>query len=528
MRRTLIIISIAGLVLFVAAFMTGQRYARGLSERAKQRVVGALQDRFDADVQLKSLTLSLVPKPSVSGEGLYIRHRGWPADHPLIGIEYFSASATFWDLLYERDRVDVLVLKGLQIHIPPKGKAIEATTEQDNHEVASATPGQDTTRLRIRIKQIIADDSLLEIDAKQPGKNPLRFPIERLTLWSVGPSKPFAFKGRLRNAKPPGGIDTEGRFGPWQRDDPRSTALSGTYRFRNADLSVFKGISGTLSSDGTYTGVLQHIDVVGTTNTPDFALKRGGAPVHLRTNFHSIVNGTDGETLLEPVDASFLHSRFICTGGIVKENGQTGKTVDLNAVARQSRIEDILLLVTGEKQPFITGTVDFRSKIIIPPGPEDVVDKLKLQGEFKLLSAQFTSPKVEQRLLTLSDRARGITKAQQEDQPPQTVASNLISDFNLHDGIAQFSRLQFEVPGAQIRLAGDYHLQTQRMDFKGVFRMKATLAETQSGVKRLLLRPLDPFFEKNGAGFEVPLQIGGDRQNPELSISVFHHTFKLR
>jgi len=35
----------------------------------------------------------------------------------------------------------------------------------------------------------------------------------------------------------------------------------------------------------------------------------------------------------------------------------------------------------------------------------------------------------------------------------------------------------------------------------------------------------DPFFEKNGAGTELPIHISGTRDNPVFGVSVFHKTF---
>ena len=203
-------------------------------------------------------------------------------------------------------------------------------------------PGEDTTRLRFLIETIVADGALLEIEPKIDGKPPLRFEIQKLTLRSVGPGQAMAFKGSLTNAKPPGLIDTSGHFGPWQRDDPELRLSQGITIFQNADLAVFKGISGILSSTGNYHGVLQHIEVDGTTDTPNFALKRGNETVHLATKFHSVVNGTDGDTILDPVDARFLRSEFICRGGIVHQPGSEGKTVSLDALTTHARMEDIL------------------------------------------------------------------------------------------------------------------------------------------------------------------------------------------
>lgn len=515
-----------GILIFCLAIVGGgiylAWYVKTLGPRAKARVISALQDRFDADVDLKSLDISLFPRPSVTGEELSIRHKNWTDPRPLIYIKKFYAATDFWTLLDRRNHVDIVRLDGLAIRIPPRGLSLG----KDNTQSTQSAP--DTTHLRFAIQTIIADGTQLQIDPKQQGKNPLFFDIDKLTLHSVGPGKAMAFVAKLTNAKPPGLIDTTGNFGPWQRDDPRSTPVSGNYNFQNANLGVFAGISGILGSKGTYNGVLQHIEVHGETQTPEFSLKRGGDAVDLTTQFHSIVDGTDGDTLLQPVDAHFLSSEFICNGGVVHEPGTPGKTVSLDATSKHARMEDILALVVGGGTPFVTGDVDFKSKIVIPPGNEDVINKLRLDGQFALLSARFASRKVQERLLTLSNRARGISKSEEESgQGANMVASNLRGRFKLENGTARFSSLSFQVPGALISLAGTYGLQSGKIDMHGVFRMQATLSQTQSGVKQLLLMPLNKFFEKDGAGFQAPLEITGTRDHPSIGISIFHKTFTI-
>lgn len=521
MRKGIAVITAVLVVLLIAAAFGADRYVRGLGPRARVRVISALSDRFDADVELKSLQLELLPRPSVSGDGLVIRHKGWPDQNPLIYVRHFSAHSDVVDLMWERDRVSEVTLQGLEIHVSHRGEPVakvEPATEQP-----SAQPA-----LKISIGKVTADGTILEIEPKEAGKDPLVFHIQKLALYSASASHPMNYVARVVNAKPPGLIDSTGSFGPWQKDAPRTTPLDGKYTFAGADLSVFKGIRGTLSSSGSYGGLLERIEVNGTTDTPDFALKSGGAPVRLTTKFHSIVNGTDGETVLDPVNAKFLSSEFVCNGGVVRVDGQTAKTVDLYATATQARMEDILQLIMGDKKPMLTGAVDFRSKIVIPPGQQPVLEKLSLNGTFKILAAQFTSSKVASRLDTLSDRARGITKKEEEDIPRQQVASNLMGTFRLDHGVAKFSSLSFQLPGAAIKLAGDYNLRSQGIDMGGVFRMNATIADTQSGIKHWLLKPLDPLFEKDGAGFQVPLKITGDRQHPVVSVEMFHHTFTMK
>jgi hypothetical protein len=496
-------------------------YAKGLAPRSRDRVIQALQERFDSDVAVKSLHLSPFPHPSLVGEALSIRHKNWNDPYPEIYIRRFSATSDFSTLVGRANEVELVRLEGLKIHLPPRGHSTRQQGIGDQPEIASAEPGHDTTRFRFLIESIIADGAQLEIEPKVQGKPPLRFDIQKLTLHSVGPGQPMAFKTTLANARPPGLIDSTGEFGPWQRDDPRSTPVSGNYTFQNADLSVFKGITGTLSSDGSYHGVLQHIEVDGTTDTPKFALKRGGQAVHLITNFHSIVNGSDGDTILDPVDARFLRSEFICRGGVIHEPGVNGKTVSLDAATKRGRIEDILRLLIKSKKPFLTGVVNFKTKIVIPPGREDVLDKLKLDGQFGIASAEFTDAKMTERLQTLSERAQGITE-KDEKESPETVASNFHGRFKLAKGVASFSHLSFTVPGALVNLTGTYSLRSGIINMRGTFRMKATLSQTQSGIKHWLLKPFDPFFRKEGAGFVLPIKITGTKDHPQFAAVIFH------
>ncbi|MFL6354721.1 MAG: hypothetical protein ACJ74Z_23115 [Bryobacteraceae bacterium] len=496
-------------------------YVKGLGPRVRTRVIEALEERFDADIDIKSVHLSLFPHPNIVGEGVRIRHKSWNDPHPELYIRRFSASSDFSTLAGRTNNIELVRLEGLKIHVPARGRSTRQQGIGDQPEIASAEPGHDNTRFRFLIETIIADGTQLEIEPGIKGKLPLSFDIQKLTLHSVGPGQPMAFKTTLRNVKPPASIDSTGEFGPWQRDDPRSTPVSGNYTFQNADLSAFKGITGTLSSDGSYHGVLQHIEVDGTTDTPKFALKRGGEAVHVITNFHSIVNGRDGDTILDPVDARFGRSEFIFKGSVVHEPGAQGKTVSLDATTKRGRIEDILGLLIKTKTPLLTGAVNFKTRLVIPPRREDVLDTLKLDGQFGIASAEFRERKLTERLQTLSEQAQGITKNEQKELP-ETVASNFRGLFKLSGGIASFSRLSFTVPGAIVNLTGTYSLHSGLIKMQGTCRMKATLSQTQSGLKHCLLKPFDPFFRKQGAGFMLPIKITGTKDQPQFAVLFFH------
>jgi hypothetical protein len=48
--------------------------------------------------------------------------------------------------------------------------------------------------------------------------------------------------------------------------------------------------------------------------------------------------------------------------------------------------------------------------------------------------------------------------------------------------------------------------------------MDAKISETQTGVKRLLLKVVDPLFRKKGGGSEVPIRVSGPRSNPSFGL----------
>ena len=79
-------------------------------------------------------------------------------------------------------------------------------------------------------------EQLLEVASREAGTPPLQFSFRGFNISDVGSNTPATFKATLSNPKPPGEITTTGKFGPWNADDVGKTAVSGDYRFENADL----------------------------------------------------------------------------------------------------------------------------------------------------------------------------------------------------------------------------------------------------------------------------------------------------
>jgi hypothetical protein len=327
------------------------------------------------------------------------------------------------------------------------------------------------------------------------------------------------FQSVLTNAVPPGEIVTEGSFGPWHRDDPGHTPVEGRFRFEDADLSVFKGISGILSASGTYGGSLDKIDVHGDTDIPDFTVAVGGHPVPLRASYHAIVDGTNGDTRLERVHASFLNSSLTAAGGVLEVEGVKGREVVLDVIMDKARLEDVMRLAVDAPRPPMSGGLQLTTKFLLPPGEADVVDRLQLDGRFAITGGRFADPDVQRQINDMSRRARGdLDDAENRPRAP-AVASDFHGRFVLANGVLRFPALVFDIPGAAVRLSGRYILRTGAIAFRGTLHMDARMSQTVTGWKSLLLKMADPFFRRGGETV-VPIRIGGTRNAPSFGLDV--------
>jgi hypothetical protein len=349
----------------------------------------------------------------------------------------------------------------------------------------------------------------------------MRF-FPHLRLHSYGADGALQFHATLTNPKPPGEIVSTGLFGPWNPETPSLTPVSGTYNFEKADLSVFPGIAGILTSKGSYQGVLENIQVDGTTDTPDFRVTRAGHSVDLSTTFHATVDGTDGDTYLQPVEAHFGQTDLLAQGSVEGTKGRKGKAITLDVTVSRARIEDLLLFAVRES-PSMTGPIRFKTKFILVPGPQEIPDRLNLNGSFELAFAHFSSSAVQQKVDNLSKRSRGMPREiinPEEATSTDDVASVMKGNFRLEKGILSLAGLDFAIPGTEVQLAGTYALDPETLDLHGKVKMQAKLSQTTTGVKSFLLKFADPLFSKGGNGAVVPIQITGPVQHPHYGLEL--------
>ena len=456
--------------------------------------------------------------PRISGTGLRLFGNTDPNNHepgfqPLIAVAQFQFGLGVQNLFHRPIHVDTVYVSGLRLNLPPR--------EQRGEIDSLGGRG----KIEIVVNKFVCRDAQLIVNTLKPGKLPLEFDISNLTMTSVGPGRPLHFEASLVNPKPVGDVLSSGSFGPWQADNPRDTPVSGSYSFNHADLGTIKGIGGTLSSTGSYSGVLEKIAVDGSTDTPNFSVAVSGRPVPLHTDFHAMVDGTTGDTYLEPVKARILDSWMTANGSVIRERTPPGHRVQLDVVIEKGRIEDLLKLGVRTNPPVVTGTVRLKTKLDLPPGEPDVADRLKLVGNFHVEGALFTNDMVQGKIDALSMRSQGKPKLAQ-DNIPDNVHSDLQGEFGLNSGLLTFSELRFEVPGTRVNLTGTYSLDGNQFDFHGKARMDAKLSQMLTGWKSILLKPVDPFFSKHGAGTEVPIKVTGTKSEPHVGVDFGHDSQK--
>jgi hypothetical protein len=496
------------LVLMVAALGILAIYAQPILHA---RALNMLRSRFEGQVEIRDFQISLFPVPRVTGSGVIVRHHGRTDVLPLIEIAEFSATASLAGLIERPTHLHTVTLQGLTIHFPPNEQREKSTDSE---------PGSKPKDVPVLIDELISDSAELDMLPSNPEKPIHQFLIHQLVMHHVGRGQPAPFEATLSNPAPPGEIHVKGNFGPWQPKEPRTTPVSAAYTFDHADLSVFKGVSGILSSVGQFGGPLENLQVEGETTTPDFAVTSGGHPMMLETRFSATVDGTNGDTLLHPVVARLGGSTLVCNGSVVNVPDRKGKEILLEVAAQNARIQDLLrLAVPGAKSP-LTGVVNLHTKFDLPPASEgggEVVDRLKLQGEFGIGEVVFTDPGVRQKVESLSDRAQGRPNDQHEDDP----LSQLKGNFALGGGTITLRDLGFSVAGANVSLDGTYGLRSQDLDFHGIAQLQAKPSQMVTGFKSTLLKPFDHFFRKNGVT-QIPIKVTGKREHPSFGLD-FHH-----
>jgi hypothetical protein len=499
-----------GLLVFGGATWWLARHAEPLM---RQRIIDTLSAHFQSPVELDEFHVTVAKGLGVEGKGLRIMYltevnaQGQRREEPMLAVDEFYFRTTLANLRKSPMHVGEVHVTGLHLRKPPK----------EDRKITPPEPKK-PPKESIVVDRIIVDHADLVMETHKENKVPLEWDIAHLVLVDVGAKRPFDYTATLVNPKPLGDIASKGHFGPWNVFVPGDTPLDGVYEFSNADLSTTKGIAGILSSKGSFGGTLDDIVADGETDTPDFRLDVSEHPVPLHTKFHAIIDGTNGDVLLQPVEAWLLKSYFVCVGHVINNKDPKGKDIRLDVVMPKARIEDMLRLGVKTSPPLMTGGFKMKTRLHIPPGDVAVAKKIELtDGTFEIRSAHFTSDKIQEKIDALSMRAQGRPKeANAQATAGFDIPSDMRGRFQLKNGIIDVPSLRYDMPGAQVLMLGQYSTDGNTFDFVGKVRTKARISQMVTGWKGWLLKPADPFFKKHGAGAEIPVKINGTKDEPHF------------
>jgi len=208
MRKWLIGLAVAALVIALGFVIALHVFVPELCKMARERTQGYLASRFESTVQFSDFQVSLRPRLKLVLNGVVLRYEGRTDIPPLIEIRVVTIDAALSTLISHHPEVAGVRLDGLRIHTPPHmpgGKPLIHGTDQNLAE-----------KYPVVIREIRADDALLVILRKplDAGKPPHEFAIHELVMRDFNFSSPTSFHAVLTNPVPTGEISCDGKFGP--------------------------------------------------------------------------------------------------------------------------------------------------------------------------------------------------------------------------------------------------------------------------------------------------------------------------
>ena len=170
----------------------------------------------------------------------------------------------------------------------------------------------------------------------------------------------------------------------------------------------------------------------------------------------------------------------------------------------------------------MNAVLTMKANLHIPPGDTRVAQKMELQGKFQLHNVRFNNAAIQDKVDGLSARAQGKPKevAAYSTDKEAEVSSMMSAQFTIANRQVNVNDLHYQIPGALVLMNGVYSMDGNLFEFKGHVRTDATASQMVTGWKSWLLKPVDPFLKKNGAGLELPISISGTQGDVRLGLAL--------
>lgn len=462
----------------------------------KKATISSLEKLSECHVSIGGFHKHLFPHPGYVADAVVFTRDGKTGPITLASIQRLDCDGSWVAMLTFTHRIAKIELDGARFTIP---KQVPAPLRQN---VKAALP---TT-----VTDLYASGAVLEIISDSTTS---RFDFPELHLSNLGKNKAVVFHVRIANPRLIGIADVAGSVGPLKLSDVKGTRVAGTFRLSNLDLSAYQEISGMVSAAGDFKGVLKSVRIQGRVAIPDFAVKRAGHSQGLNAEYRAVVDGTRGDITINSATVHILSSVLLARGTIL---GDKGKAIDLHIDGQHAAVQDLLHVFASSEPPAMAGALSMQAHVAVAPGRETFLQRVRIDGDFKIVNGLFAKPETEDKVSEMSARASGHKNQRSEE----VVAMQMGSRVELSHEVATLSDSFFAVPGAIVRGGGVFRLKDDSIDLRGKLTMHATLSKAASGVKSVLAIPLDPFFKKHGAGAVIPVRMTGTYNRPKFRMSL--------
>jgi hypothetical protein len=331
-----------------------------------------------------------------------------------------------------------------------------------------------------------------------------------------------SYFGFIATDKPHGELKGEGRAGPVNSLSLDAIPISGTFQYANADLSVFSGLSGTLVSQGRFSGNMGRINVMGSLNVPAFHVDGSAHSADFQATYQAAVNTRNADTELKQVEARVARTIIDAAGTVNGSPGKKGKTARLELAVDKGRVEDLLDYFSEQQRPSMTGAVRLRATAELPPGPPAFLERVRLTGDFGLTGGKLTNSSKQISINDLSASAAKKETHEKEskaDDDARTAVSNLKGHVVVRGGTADLKNVSFEFPGAHAEMAGTFQLIHKTIDIHGTLQTTGSISDSATGFKALVLKVATPFMKKKKITV-VPFAIEGTSSKPKIALDL--------
>ena len=423
-------------------------------------VVTAMEKETRCKVSIGEFHKTFFP-PGYVAENVMLTRGPSNQNSPTVAVRRMLVTTRWLDVILARRRLEKARVSGLRMRIvgPPRG-----TRQQPESGEEQTTPRFS------EVGKLQVDDAIFFFGrSSEADRDPFTIAVNSFSVENINRTSASPYQALISPGKPACRIAAEGQIGPFDWSHLENAALSGQFKIEEGDLKVYRGIRGTFTGAGSFSGPIRKVVCNGTVDVPEFRLTGHHHSTHLLTSYRAVVDGSTGDTTLNQVQAKFNHTEIEATGVIRTDAEQPGKDLFLEVNVEQGQIQDLLLPFALGKRAAMTGEVRLSAKVDLPPGPARFLEKLKIKAEFDINHGRFASERTQSRINDLSKSAEGVPKAEAKGNRT-IIFSELRGRVEAQNGNAIFSRSQFLAPGAEASISGSYSLLDTRLHLRGLLR----------------------------------------------------------